>query len=98
MTTARVVTTIHAGTRTSQSRSDSLKNQRACSTSLAVLSLLQLYHGSSIYHHLCFAHRHISDIAHIHLLQHLLLAEEALGHIKGLEQLLFLQFVAHVAH
>src|SRR5207248_2535602 len=61
-----------APTEKNQSTPDGSSNCQACSTSLLDLCLLHLYYGSSIYHYFGFAHRHIGNIAHIHLLQHFL--------------------------
>src|SRR6266436_8621349 len=54
------------------------------------LSITQLYDGSR--------DRRFGDIAHIHLLQHLLLAQQKLRHIKGTVELFLVKFVANVAH
>src|SRR5437868_10176182 len=40
----------------------------------------------------------LSDVAHIHLFQHLLLPQEELRHIEGMVQLLFFKFVTKLAH
>src|SRR6266849_10604975 len=78
--------------------SDSRENYRAYSTSLVNLYITKLYDGSSIYCRLDFPHRRLSDIAHIHLLQHLLLAQKQLCHIERAVQLLFFKLVAQFAH